>query len=207
MSQSDGWRLSLDEMNVDSLMKPGFLIPVVGGVVVLIGAGIALVTISAGKRRAAALQRWVHGAYSLWTGGEDSGTWPQPRASQSLSSWYGATGPGRFWEVIADLKSGQTGNVAWDHVRALDLLRIGRAAEYIDDDACWTEAGKIAVGLQKRYQSWDELAAGFEAGMNAWQRGRGVTDANELGRVQRNLPTLTKSIWPKVRYEARLVDD
>ena len=192
-------------MNVDSLMKPGFLIPVVGGAVVLLGLGIALVTIGAGKRRAAALQRWVHGAYALWTGGEDSGTWPQPRASQSLASWYGATGPGRFWEVIADLRAGQTGNPAWDQVRALDLLRIGRAAQFIDDDACWTEAGKIAVGLQRRYKSWDALATGFEAGMNAWQRNRGVTDPAETGRVQRHLPILQKQLWPKIRYDATLV--
>ena len=129
-------------MSIESLLKPGVLVPVVGGAVVLLGAGIALVTVAAGKRRAKALRRWTHGAYSLWTGGEDCGTWPQERASQSLASWYGATGPGRFWEVLAELRDGQTGNVAWDQVRALDLLRIGRAATFIDDDACWTEAGK-----------------------------------------------------------------
>ncbi len=194
-------------MTLDSLMKPGFLIPVVGGAVVLLGAGIALVTIGAGKRRAAALQRWAHGAYGLWTGGEDSGTWPQARASQSLGNWYGATGPGKFWEVIAELRAGQTGNQAWDQVRALDLLRIGRAAEFIDDDACWTETGKIARGLQRRYKSWDALAAGFEAGMNEWQHRQGVTDPGELGRVQRNLPALKKSVWPKVRYDAAVGDD
>ena len=129
-------------MSIESLLKPGVLVPVVGGAVVVLGAAIALVTVAAGKRRAQALRRWTHGAYSLWTGGEDCGTWPQERASQSLASWYGATGPGRFWEVLAELRDGQTGNVAWDQVRALDLLRIGRAATFIDDDACWTEAGK-----------------------------------------------------------------
>ncbi|HVV81852.1 MAG TPA: DUF1266 domain-containing protein [Kofleriaceae bacterium] len=189
------------------MTQPGFLVPVVGGAVVALGGGIAAVAVFAGRRKKAALARWTRGAYSLWTGGEDCGTWPQPRASQSLASWYGATGPGRFWEVIGDLTSGQTGNQAWDQVRALDLLRIGRAAAYIDDDACWTEAAKIAASLRRRYRSWDELAAGFEAGMNAWQRGRGVTDPGELGRVQRNLPVLRRQIWPKIRYDAQLAAD
>lgn len=194
-------------MNVHSLLQPAFLIPVVGGAVVLIGAGVALVTMGASKRRAAALRRWTHGAYGLWTGGEDSGSWPQARASQSLGNWYGANGPGTFWQVIADLRSGQTGNVAWDQIRALDLLRIGRAAEFIDDDACWTECGKIAVGLQRRYPSWDALAGAFETGMNGWQRQRGITDPAEVGRVQRNLPTLRQQIWPTIRYDAALASD
>lgn len=193
---------------MESMLKPAVLIPVVGGAVVLLGVVIALVTIGAGKRRARALRNWTRGAYSLWTGGEDSGTWDQARASQSLTSWYGASGPGKFWEVIAELKDGnQTGSLAWDEVRALDLLRIGRAAQYIDDDACWTEAGKIARSLRRRYKSWDELAAGFEQGMNAWQRRSGVTDPGQLGRVQKNLPALRKDIWPQVRYDAELAVD
>lgn len=190
------------------MLKPAILIPIAGGAVVLLGVIIAFITIGAGKRKAAALRRWTRGAYSLWTGGEDSGTWDQGRASQSLTSWYGASGPGKFWEVIAELKGGnQTGNLAWDEVRALDLLRIGRAAQYIDDDACWTEAGKIGRSLRRRYQSWDELATGFEQGMNAWQRRSGVTDPNQLGRVQKNLPALRKDIWPQVRYDADFPDD
>ena len=190
------------------MLKPAVIIPVVGGAVVLLGVIVAFVAIGAGKRKARALQRWTRGAYGLWTGGEDSATWTQERASQSLTSWYGATGAGRLWQVIAELKGGgQTGNQAWDEVRALDLLRIARAAQYIDDDACWTEAGKIARGLRRRFRSWDELAAGFEQGMHAWQRRSGVSDPEQLGRVQRNLPALRKELWPQVRYDAAFPDD
>lgn len=194
-------------MNLHELLRPAVLVPVVGGAVVVLGAAIAGVTIAAGRRRAATLHRWTHGACGLWTGGEDSGTWPQERAAQSLASWYGATGPGRLWEVIAELRDGQTGNPAWDQVRALDLLRIGRAATFLDDDACWTEAGKIARELQRRYRSWDELAAAFEAGMNTWQRRSGVTDPTQLGRVQRNLPALRTQVWPRVRFDAHLAGE
>ena len=194
-------------MEGHAFLKPAFIIPVAGGAVVLLGVVVALVTIAAGKRKVRALRDWVRGAYALWTGGEDSGTWDQARASQSLNDWYGATGPGAFWQVIAELRGGgQTGNQAWDDVRALDLLRIGRAAQYIDDDACWTEAGKIARELRRRYRSWDELAAGFEQGMNAWQRRRGVTDPAQLGRVQRHLPALRQELWPRVRYDATFPD-
>jgi hypothetical protein len=191
-------------MNVQSLLQPAVLVPVVGGAVVVLGAGIGLVAVARSRRRIRALERWTRGAYGLWTGGEDSGDWPQERATRSLASWYGATGSGRLWEVIAELRDGQTGHAAWDQVRALDLLRIGRAAGFLDDDQCWTEAGKIARELQRRYRSWDELAAAFEAGMNAWQRRRGVTDPAELGRVQRHLPALRKDTWRQVRYDAAL---
>jgi hypothetical protein len=191
-----------------SSLKPSLLIPIAAGAVVLLGVITGFVTIGADKRRARRLRDWARGAYGLWTGGEDSGGWEQERASRSLGSWYGATGPGRFWELIKDLEGGgQTGNLAWDEVRALDLLRIGRAAQYIDDDACWTEAAKIARRLRRRYKSWDELAAGFEQGMNAWQQRSGVTDPAQLGRVQKNLPALRKDVWPRHRYHADLPVD
>lgn len=185
-------------------MRPAVLIPLVAVAVVVLGAIIGLVTVRASKRRAAALQRWVHAAYSLWTGGEDCASWRTDRAASSLASWYGATGPGGFWKIIAELRAGQTGNPAWDQVRALDLLRIGRAAGFVDDDQCWTEACKIAVDLQRRYRTWDELAAQFEAGMLAWHQRRGVTAPDELGRVQRNLPNV-RALWPQVRFDATLV--
>lgn len=191
---------------MDSLLRPSVIVPVAIGAVLVLGVIIGLVTMAAGKRRAAALQRWTRGAYALWTGGEDSGGWTQQRAASSLASWYGATGPGALWQVIAELRDGQTGNRAWDQVRALDLLRIGRAAGFIDDDACWTEAGKIAVALQRAYRSWDELAQQFEAGMLAWHQRRGVTAPDELGRVQRHLPALRQSIWPQIAFDAALVE-
>lgn len=189
-------------MNMHSFLQPAVLVPVVGGAVVVLGAGIGLVSVGRGRLRARALERWTRAACGLWTGGEDSGAWPQERATRSLASWYGATGSGRLWEVIAELRAGQTGNPAWDQVRSLDLLRIGRAAGFLDDDQCWTEASKIARELQRRYRSWDELAAAFEAGMNAWQRRRGVTDPAELDRVQRHLPALRRDAWRRVRYDA-----
>ncbi len=194
-------------MNVDELLRPVFLIPIAGGAVILLGIAIAVFKMMSSKKSAAALQQWTHAAYSLWTGGEDSGAWPRERAASSLSSWYGATGPGPFWNVIRGLRSGQTGNPAWDRVRALDLLRIARAAEYIDDEQCWTEAGAIATELQRLYSGWEQLAYAFEVGMRAWQEGRGITDPAEVGRVQRSLPLLRQQIWPRIPYSAQLVSD
>jgi hypothetical protein len=89
-------------------------------------------------------------------------------------------------------------------VRALDILRIGMAATYIDADQCQTEGSKIGQELQAKYGSWDELAHAFEAGMHAWQRQSGTTDPNELGRVQRNLPILRQKIWPGVAWGSPL---
>jgi hypothetical protein len=194
-------------MDPADLLTPSVLVPVAVVVVLLVGVGIGVFKVMAGKKAAEALQQWTKGAFSLWTGGEDCGAWPEGRAKTSLANWYGATGPGKFWEVVSDLRSGTTGNVAWDRVRALDLLRIGFAARFIDADQCWTEAAKIGTELQSKYRSWEDLAQVFEAGMQNWQRSRGVTDPNELGRVQRHLPALRAQIWPRVAWGTRLASD
>lgn len=194
-------------MDPAELLTPTVLVPIAVVVVLLVGIAIAVAKVIAGKKSARELQLWTHGAYAIWTGGEDCGTWSAERAQRSLASWYGATGPGPFWEVVAGLRRGRTGNIAWDRVRALDLLRIGFAAGFVDADQCWTEAGRIGVELQSHYRSWDELAQGFETGMQSWHRSRDVSDAQETGRVQRNLPKLRQEIWPNVRYDARLVVD
>ena len=194
-------------MDPTELLTPTVLIPIAVVLVILIGVGIGVVKVMAGKKSAKSLEQWMHGAYSIWTGGEDCGTWAQDRAQKSLSSWYGANGPGQVWEVIGGLRGGQTGNVAWDRVRALDLLRIGFAARYFDADQCATEGGKICLELQSQYRSWEELAQAFEVGMQAWQRSRGVSDTEQTGKVQKNLPKLRQQIWPQIRYEARLATD
>jgi hypothetical protein len=150
------------------------------------------------------VQFWAQGCYGLWTGGEDSGQWDQGRAQSALSSWYGAKDRALFDAVIAGLQGGQTGSVAWDLVRAIDLLRIGAAAGYITHDECWARTRVIAAALRKSYESWEDLADGFEEGMHEWQDSRNVTDPNERGRVERNLGMLRQYIWPRVAWNARL---
>lgn len=194
-------------MDPAELLTPTFLVPVAVVVVVLGGIAVAVFKMMAGKKNAKALQLWTHAAYSLWTGGEDCATWAPERAQRSLASWYGATGSAKFWEVVSGLRQGRTGNISWDRVRAFDLLRIGRAAQFIDDDQCWTEAGKIAVELQSKFRSWEELARAFEVGMQEWQRSSGISDPAETGRVQRNLPKLRQQIWPQIPYDARLATE
>jgi len=192
-------------MDVDDLLNPVILVPVAAAFFIAIGVVVGVLKMRGSRNTEKDIAHWTHCAYSIWTGGEDSGTWAADRAQRSLNEWYGMTGPGSLWQTINELRHGQTGNPAWDQVRALDILRIAVAAKYIDDDACLAEASKIGVMLQARYRSWEELAQAFEAGMLAWHDRRGVTDPGQRGRVQRNLPTLRAAVWPRVRWDARLV--
>ncbi|MFO0661420.1 MAG: DUF1266 domain-containing protein [Polyangiaceae bacterium] len=194
-------------MKIEKLLQPGLLIPIAAVVFIALGIVIAIVRSSISKKTQAKRELWVKGAYSIWTGGEDSGSWAAARAQSALRDWYGVSNSGGFWDVIKELKQGQTGNAAWDRVRALDILRIGRAAGYIDDDQCWGEASTIGLELQRLYRSWEDLARAFEAGMNEWQHRRGVSDPQQTGRVQRNLPTLRQLIWPQVAYDTSLAID
>ncbi|HEX2730149.1 MAG TPA: DUF1266 domain-containing protein [Polyangiaceae bacterium] len=186
------------------ILNPVIVAPIVAVVVVIGGIVFALIQRALSKGKEQRVERWAQAAYALWTGGEDSATWNRERAQNSLSSWYGADSSKKFFDVIDELRSGQTGNAAWDQVRALDLLRIGRAADYVDDEDCRKHIAKIGATLQTTYRSWPELAQAFEAGMNAWQDQRGITDQNQRGRVQRNLPKLQRELWPKIDYGASL---
>jgi hypothetical protein len=182
----------------------GLLIPILIVALLIVGAVVGAITIAMSKKRRSKGVEWVHAAYSIWTGGDDSATWAADRAKKSLASWYSAPNVGTFWNVIKDLRAGTTGNVAWDRVRALDILRIGMAAGYIDGDQCQTQGAGIGQELQAKYGSWEELAQAFEAGMHTWQKGSGVNDTKELGRVQRNLPVLREKIWPSVPWSSPL---
>lgn len=175
------------------------VIGVVAAVVILLGVVIGIITMRGGPKTAA---RWAHGAWGLWSGMEDSGTWPSDRAQQSLQSWYGITDRPTLMKQVEGLKAAAPANAAWDMVRAVDLLRMGFAAGYLDEDDCWEKIRQVALVLQQHYKSWEELGAAFERGMHAWQDSRRQNDPNERGRVQRNLPALRAEVWPKVDFSA-----
>jgi hypothetical protein len=191
-------------MDPDGILNPAVIVPVAVVVVLLIGVGVAVVTIMMGKKKKAALDAWARGAYGLWTGLEDSASWPAQRAQNALRDWYGAGSSAQAQSAINDVAHGQTGNAAWDKCRALDMLRIALSAGYVDSDQCRTETAKIARELQRQYRGWDDLAQAFELGMHAWQQGRGVTSPDELGRVQRNVPQLRAQVWPNTPWNMPL---
>jgi hypothetical protein len=185
-------------------------------VVVGIGALLALLFLAVGLRTWLRMRRfaaatavppvdlWAHGAYGLWTGMEDSATWTRERARDSLASWYGARDGAALGAVLDGLGAGQTGNAAWDQVRAVDLVRIGIAAGYLDGEAARKRVRGIATALRKAYPSWEALGSAFEQGMREWQDSRGITDPAETGRVQRNLPPLREVVWPRIAWSAKL---
>ncbi len=175
---------------------------VVGAVAVFVvglGAAIGIINARGGPKLAA---RWAHGVYGLWSGAEDSGTWANDRAQQSLKSWYGITDRPTLMKMVESLKQAGKESAAWDMVRAVDLIRMGFAAGYLDEDDCWEKVRQVALELQKHHTSWEELGTSFERGMHGWQDSRNITDANERSRVQRNLPILRSQVWPKVKFGA-----
>ncbi|MCA9706154.1 MAG: DUF1266 domain-containing protein [Myxococcales bacterium] len=180
------------------------IVPALAGIMVLGGVVVALVRARLGPPEPVSVSEWAHAAYSIWTGGEDCGEWDRARAQDALRSWYAVQDPRGFWGVVEGLRRGQTSSLAWDQVRALDLLRIGTAAGYVAPAECWSETGAIAASLRERFDSWAAVARDFEAGMHAWQDQRGVTDPQQRGRVQRNLPYLQGTAWKQAAFLAPL---
>jgi hypothetical protein len=189
---------------MNDLLSPSLLIPIAGAIVVLLGVGIGVFTVMSGKKKGAATDAWARAAYSIWTGGEDSATWTPERAQAAFKNWYGAPSGGQAQRVIDELVQGQTGNRAWDLVRALDLVRIGLAAGYLDRDQSQSYEARIGQTLQRTHASWEALASQFEMGMRQWHQRMGQTDPKETERVQRNLPALRAQIWPRVAFQAKL---
>jgi hypothetical protein len=162
----------------------------------VVGGGLFATLKARGGSQTAA--RWSHGAYGIWSGLEDSATWPEKRAQQSLYQWYGIGDGQALSRQVAALSTSS----GWDLVRAVDLLRIGLAAGYLDQDDCSEKTRQVAAVIRTHFTSWDALAADCEAGMHAWQDGSGVTDGEQRSRVQRNVAVLRDQVWSKVKFSA-----
>ncbi len=175
-----------------------------GVVAALVIVGMVIGALVMRWRTKTARSRWLAGVYGVWTGADDSASWDRARAVNSLRNWYGVESTHDLDNQIEELLRGQTGSVGWDVGRAADLLRIGVAAGYYSEDDCLEKASTLAERLRGIYGSWEEYAAGFEQGMNAWQHRRNVTDPEQLGLVRRNLPHLRGSVWPKVSWDTSL---
>ncbi len=91
-------------------------------------------------------------------------------------------------------------------MRSISSVSASRRASSTRSSA-GTEAGRIGVELQSKYRTWEELAQAFEAGMLSWHQQRGVSDPQQTGRVQKNLPALRQQIWPQIPYDAALPRD
>ncbi|MCH9684764.1 MAG: DUF1266 domain-containing protein [Deltaproteobacteria bacterium] len=191
-------------VGADGAPNLAVIVPVVLVTMVLGGVVVAVIRSRFGPPEPIGADQWAHAAYSIWTGGEDCGQWDRARARDSLRNWYGVTDPAGLWETIRGLQHGRTGSLAWDHVRAIDLLRIGTAAGYIGEDECWHAVCPMADTLREHFDSWSALASDFEAGMQKWQEGRGITSPDQRGRVQRNLPYLRQTAWPMAPFAAPL---
>jgi hypothetical protein len=193
-------------MDIDDILVPAVIVPVAIVVVLLVGVGVAVFTMVLGKKKGRGLDSWARAAYAIWTGGEDSATWTPDRAQSAFKNWYGANSGGQAQNVIEGLiVDGQTNSLAWDKVRALDLVRIALAARYIDEDQSRAYIARIGQLLQRSHQGWEHLAQSFEQGMQAWHHRQNVTDPKETQRVQRNLPTLRAQIWPQIPWATTLV--
>jgi hypothetical protein len=171
----------------------------------LIGAAAGCVVVGGGlfavlkaREGAQTASRWARGVCGIWSGLEDSGAWLAPRAQHALQNWYGIGDRGALAQQVEALLT----TSGWDLVRAVDLLRMGLAAGYLDADECSERTRQVAEFIRLHFNSWQALADDFEAGMHAWQDQRGVTDVKERTRVQRNVAVLKPRVWSKVRLSA-----
>ncbi|GAA1593640.1 hypothetical protein GCM10009678_89820 [Actinomadura kijaniata] len=59
----------------------------------------------------------------------------------------------------------------WDYARALTLYRLGRMADWLTEGYCWDRMLPLAIDVQRRYASWDDLATCYLQGRLLWSGG------------------------------------
>jgi hypothetical protein len=168
----------------------------------LLGLAIGLPLVRR-SRRETALARWARGAYGLLTGGDDFGRLGREEAQGLLEAPWGIEDAAQLRDAVAGLERTESGNEAWDLVRAIVLARLGAAAGYLDEQESWEIVARAAARLQGSYGSWAALGEAYAEGRSAWLRGQGISQPAHHSPVERNIEALRARVWPRVAFRGR----
>ena len=78
----------------------------------------------------------------------------------------------------------ESGILAWDAARYIQLIRLCFVAEYLSDNEAWAEILKLAPFVEGRFRSWMEFSQSFLIGRTFWS---GSEDPDVKGSCERLL--------------------
>ncbi|MFI0481872.1 DUF1266 domain-containing protein [Actinomadura sp. 9N215] len=94
----------------------------------------------------------------------------------------------------------------WDYGRALMLYRWGHMVGWLTEEYCWERMLPLAIDIQRRYSSWQDMATCYLQGRLLWSGGAGRTQA-EYEHLIEDLTTGTRSPWNVIPWNLDLTRD
>lgn len=94
----------------------------------------------------------------------------------------------------------------WDYGRALMLYRWGHMVGWLTEEYCWERMLPLALDIQRRYTSWQDMATCYLQGRRLWSGGGGKPQA-EYERLIEDLGTEPRSPWNLVPWDLDLTRD
>ncbi|TDB79347.1 DUF1266 domain-containing protein [Actinomadura sp. KC216] len=94
----------------------------------------------------------------------------------------------------------------WDYGRALMLYRWGHMVGWLTEEYCWERMLPLAIDIQRRYSSWQDMATCYLQGRLLWSVGGGKA-RSEYERLMENLASDPDSPWNTVPWTLDLTRD
>lgn len=117
----------------------------------------------------ASLRRWAGAACGIAFGRREIEGVPESWARLMLArDWSLRSGP-PIRLAAEQLLGASSGNVAWDVVRGIVVMRLGVAASLVEDAAFVEYLGRAHRLLRSAYSGWDEVRDAYVAGWEASQ--------------------------------------
>jgi hypothetical protein len=143
------------------------------------------------------VRRWARAAYAIVTGGHDYGRVKPNLAQNTLRAMWSITDAAAVYATLYHLARMPSGNAAWDGVRLMVVGRLAVGAGWLPDEESWALIARMRTELQRRYPSWDALAADY---MSARARWAAETSADDMDDVQFNIDEARKDYWGVIAF-------
>ncbi|MFI6514783.1 DUF1266 domain-containing protein [Spirillospora sp. NPDC050679] len=92
----------------------------------------------------------------------------------------------------------------WDYSRALLLYRLGHLAGWLTDQYCWDRMLPLALDIQRRYSSWQDMATCYLQGRLLWSGGASQADHE---KAVAHLASDPYSPWTQTPWDLTLKRD
>ncbi len=124
-----------------------------------------------------ALKRWARGCYAVVYGPVSPERSGREECRSSLADSWNIRSEEEALETIAGLSKVPTGRTAWDLVRTVMVARLSAAAGFISLERAQAAVETIRRPLQEKYQSWEDMAADYDAVVK--EKGYSMSHLNE----------------------------
>ena len=148
------------------------------------------------------LKRWARGVYALLSP-QDYGRLPQGGAQMILRRDWGCETPAKLHGLLERRFALETGDPAWDLVRAVILARLGAAAGYMSPPDSWAVVGRARNEILRHYACWAELGEAYADARMRWLRSTGEVEPDEkrpFDEVRYAMKDLAQNLWPHVAF-------